>query len=406
MTLDIHSPTPYRWVLLALAWMTQVAVNASTLIMPSLASQIIPALKLNAETYHMVITAQLILPIFLSPFTGGLGDRFGVKRVIGAGMAVVALAGIGRIWAQDFALVLVLMMVIGAATAFIQPNVPKLVGVWFPTRQMGLATGIYVSGQAVGQSLGLMCGPLFNRWQDALLTIGLIVAGMTVLWFIFGRSYPAGTKPPKVPVMAGMAKGVRSRSMWMLAIGMFLLLGAFMSYSGNMPRALVAVHGVPATEAAFLTSVMTWSVLAGAFVLPPLSDRLGRRKPFLVILPLICAASWIAAWFLAPGPWTAVLMALGGIAIGGGFVPLLFTLPLELPEIGHAYVGGAAGLINTASNLGGVLIATLAMAPLVEGGTAEAFTRGFVLAGVLAAAIAIPMTFVKETGWKAKRDRV
>jgi MFS family permease len=403
LTTDLARPSSYRWVLLALAWMTQVAVNISTLIMPSLAPQIIPGLNLNAETYHLAITAQLILPIFLSPFAGGMGDRFGVKRVIGAGMAVVALAGIARIWAQDFSLMLVMMLIIGAATSFVQPNVPKLVGVWFPARQVGLATGVYVSGQAIGMAVGLMSGPLFGRWQDALLVMGCIVTGMTLLWFIFGRSYPPGTPIVKVPVMAGLVRGLKSRSMWMLSIGQFLLIGAFMAFSGNMPRALVAIHGMPAAEAAFVTSLTSWSVLAGTFILPVISDRVGRRKPFLIILPLVCAAGWTAAWFLAPGPWTAAMIFLGGFAIGGGFIPILFTLPLELPEIGHAYVGGAAGMLNTASNLGGVLIATLAMAPLVESGTAQAFTNGFILVGGLAAAIALPMVFVKETGWKGKK---
>lgn len=400
LTIAHTHPTPYRWVLLVLAWMTQVAVNVSTLIVASLASQMIPALNMNAETYHLCLTAQLILPIFLSPFMGGLGDRFGVKRVIGAGMIIIALAGIARIFAADYVLILALTLLMGAAGACIMPNVPKLVGFWFPPRQMGLATGIYVSGQGVGQSLGLLLGPFFPSWQLALLSIGLVVVGMTVLWFVLGRDYPKGMIPAKIPVIAGMMKGARSRSIWMISLGMFLLLGAYMAYSGNMPRALTAVHNMAPADASLMASIMSWGVMAGTFVLPYLSDRLGRRKPFLISMPLICAACWTSAWFVAPSPWAAVIMAIGGFAIGGGFVPILFTLPLELPEIGKEYVGGTTGILNGIGNMGGVLIATLAMAPLVESGTAEAFTNGFIFTGLLIISIVIPMLFVKETGWK------
>ncbi len=47
----------------------------------------------------------------------------------------------------------------------IMPNLPKLVNIWFPPGQTGLATGIYNTGLMGGLATGLVIAPYLPGWS-------------------------------------------------------------------------------------------------------------------------------------------------------------------------------------------------------------------------------------------------
>ena len=132
-----------------------------------------------------------------------------------------------------------------------------------------------------------------------------------------------------------------------------------------------------------------------------LSDRVGLRKPFIYVGAVAAAACLFFAWYLAPGVATWILIFLGGFTIGG-VPPILFTVPMELPEIGEEYVGGAAGVVGALMNLGGFLIPLLVISPIVAAGTLGAYTNGFLIIAFLIAVTILPVIPLIETGANAK----
>jgi MFS family permease len=392
----------YRWTLLWLAWMTQVLGTWSTFLVPSLAYALFPDLGLDQAQYTFVYTAPLIAPIFVGLLGGGFGDRYGIRLAVGVGGIVVAMTGIARAYVSSFSMLFALNCVQGAAASFITPNLPKLVGVWFPPREFGLASGVYVSGQAVGMSIGLLTGPLFPDWRTAFLTVGLIAMGVAVLWVILGRSSPRSMGLTQPPITAGVWRSLRSRNMWLLCAGQFLLIGGFMTFTGNLPKALVGVRGAGPEAAGLMASMLTWGVVVGSMVLPTVSDRTGLRKPFVYAGAVLSGGCWLLGWHLAPGMAAAFPIAVGGFFLGG-LVAVMFTFPLEFPEIGYKYAGGAGGVMGAAANLGGILVPLLVMTPILTAGTQGAYDRGFLLAGGFLAVISVPVAFAMETGRRARR---
>jgi len=84
----------------------------------------------------------------------------------------------------------------------------------------------------------------------------------------------------------------------------------------------------------------------------------------------------------------------------GGIGPMIFISIVELPEIGHEYVGGASGIVIASGNAGGVLMPLVVMSPLVAAGTLAAYTIGFSAILVILAMTALVAIPLKETELK------
>jgi len=155
------------------------------------------------------------------------------------------------------------------------------------------------------------------------------------------------------PVVAGLIAGVKSKNIWLLSIGMAAFMGGFIGLSGILPHTLEQVHNIIPATAALVLSVFTLGMVIGHFIFPLLSDRIGLRRPFIFIDAFVCAICLFLGWHTAFNAWTWVLMILGGLALGA-VPPLILAMPLELPEIGHQYVGIAAGIVVSVGNMGGL----------------------------------------------------
>jgi NNP family nitrate/nitrite transporter-like MFS transporter len=279
------------------------------------------------------------------------------------------------------------------------PNLPKLVGIWFPPQQVGLASGIYMTGLNIGAALGLLTGPLFGSWKLAFGTIGVATLVVAVLWTLFARNAPQGVEIRMPPIMTGVKRGMKSRNVWLVAVAQFLYLGAFVGFSGNFPTALEQVHEVTPKTAGAIASLLTWGIVIGNFFLPILSDRLGIRKPFVHIGAAVSAVCVFCAWYLAPGAATWILIFLGGVFLGS-IQPVLFTMLVELPELDPECMGGASGIVSTLLNAGGFFIPLLVTSSLVAAGTLEAYTIGFLVTAAILGGIVLAILMLVETGSK------
>ncbi len=393
--------TNYRWVMLGMAWIIQLLGRWSWYLVPSLAFSLFPELGLSHMQFTLILTGPLMVAIFLGFVGGGFADRYGIRLAVSIGSLLFGVVGLARAFVSTFEAMFILMCLLGVADSFARPNLPKLVGVWFPPRQVGLATGLYVSAQAIGFSMGLLTGPLFGDWRQAFMYVGVGALVAAVLWCLFGRSTPKGVEIPRPPIMSGVIRGLRSKNIRLTCLTTFLLMGTFVSFSGNLPNALESMHQVSAEMAGAIASLMPLGGVVGSLVLPPISDRVGLRKPFIYLGAIMAAACFYTAWHIAPATSMSALIFIGGM-FQGSLTSLLMVLPLEFPEIGREHIGGAAGLVGSLTTLGGVLLPLLVISPIVAAGTLGAYNIGFMVAMTLMAGIILPTVFLAETGVKTR----
>lgn len=205
-----------------------------------------------------------------------------------------------------------LMSLYGVCYGVMMPNLPKLVGISYPSRQAGIANGIILSGLNIGAALGLFTGLLFPGWKTAFVAVSVLLLVVGTLWVVLGRNAPKGITILMPSVINGIKRGIVSKNAWLIAFGQCLFLGAFVGLSGNFPTALEKIHRVNPQTAGAIASLLTWGVTLGNFLVPMISDKVGLRKIFVSSGALVSAMCFFLAWYLAPGTVTGVFIFAGG----------------------------------------------------------------------------------------------
>jgi MFS family permease len=373
-------------------------------LIPPLASQMSPELGLSHMQYTLIFTAPVLMGIWGATTAGAAADRFGIRVVVGIAVFLGGAAGLARAFAPNFGVMFILTCLVGIAVYGAMPNLPKLVGIWFPPRQAGLAAGIYTMAMGIGITLAMFTGPLFPDWRAAFSYIGIVTLVVAFLWALLARSAPKGVEIKMPPMVTGIKRGLKSRNILLTCAVYFLFMGTMMSFLGNFPEALEITHNVSPVRAGAITSLLTASGVLGNLIIPNISDRIGLRKPFIYGGVITMSVCLFFAWQVAPSTATWVLVVLAGIGVGS-LPPIVLTLPLELPEIGHEHVGGATGLILSAMALGGFTMPLLITSPIMAAGTPAAYSTGFLATALIMAAAIIPTALLMETGRRARAKR-
>lgn len=400
MAEEVKYPS-YRWIVLFIAWglFGMVAYNWN---FTATRLDIVGDLGITLTQFHMVFTGPTLAAIFLCIIGGALGDRYGIRLIVGIG-GLIAVAGcLLRFTAGSFTTIFVYTLLIGVGLGVMFPNLPKLVGVWFPPKQIGLATGIYMTGMGLGMALGLATGPMFSSWRSAQLILGIIMAVFAILWIVFARNRPAGVAGAHHEaggVLEGLSRSFRSKNMWFIIIIQILVGVIILSYIGSLPSVLPA-KGLTLGSASMISALAVFGFLVGTIFWPVISMITGIRNPIFMVTMALTGITGFLVYFLAPGIGMWILAFFPGFFIAPGLTFMLMA-PVELPEIGPRFAGSAAGLLLTAFNLGAFVGLPYLFHPLLAWSGTGAFVFllvGCVVTGLLGLGI-------MELGRKAQEKR-
>lgn len=327
------------------------------------------------------------------PLTGALSDRttsrFGRRRPwIAAGTVVFAaalvilglqhdLVGIGVWWS----IALVGYCILTAAlTATISDQVP--VG------QRGVVSGWLSAPQAVGTILGVLLVTALELGQ--LLGYVVVAALLVVLVIPFLLRAPDAVLPPTARARLTLAGLLRDLWIpprthpdfaWTLTSRILVNVGNALGTSLLLYFLQFGLGMGAGAEDGLLVLILVYMVfvIVAALVLGRLSDRWGRRKPFVAVAAALQA---IAALLLALVPYFGVAIVAGGLlGLGYGcFLAVDQALATQvLPD--PADRGKDLGIMNIATAVPQALAPLLGAAVVALLG---GFTGLFVLAGVAA----------------------
>ncbi|MDO5118277.1 MAG: MFS transporter [Eggerthellaceae bacterium] len=357
--------------------------NYSQYQLSPIAHLIMPAYDLDATQFSILFSSTMIAGILLSLVAGLLSDRFGVKRVVGIAAIISVTALVARIFAPNFATLFVCMALAGVVATFLNANLAKIMGSWFPPEKVGLAVGIGLAGATFSMAIGLGTSALFPSLK-AIFTFTAVVAIIALAaWWLFFKDGPGGMQASPEPDSAGAslpkADGtplaqpslseclkvvLKSRNVWLIGVALGMDMAATMCIVTFLPQVLQATRGFDPTAAGALSSVVTFGNLAGSILAPIILACVGRFKPVAIVLAIISAAGTAFAWQLPDGPFMLVCFFMTGFALSG-LMTVLVSAVVLLPEIGPVYAGTAGGVGATLQLFGAVVIPSYILMPIL-----------------------------------------
>jgi len=337
-----------------------------------------------------VISAFALMRVVFAMPAGRLVDRFGSRRVMAVGIAVVAGSSVLAGFSQSFAQLLVLRGVGGLGSAMFSVSAQALLLASVPNRQRGRASGLYSGGFLLGGITGPALGGIVAAWSlraPFFLYGGLLVVPAVIAAAALGQAAPPGNRRAVASSresLAVLARALRSRAYRAVAAVNFADGFALLGVRGAIIPLFVrdSLHRPPTwTGIGFLV----FAALNGAALLPAgrVADTLGRR-PVMVAGCMISAAGVLLLAVL-PGPWAY----LGALAAAGAGSGLLDVAP-------SAMLGD---LLSAQPRQDGILVAFFQMAgdagtvigPVVAGLLVDSasYPAAFALAGAVLAAASL-----------------
>lgn len=370
-----------RWIILAIVWGAFFAISMSWYVMPTLRADLMEIYGLTDRQFRLALTVPFGIAGILAIPGGMLADRLGIRYAATMGMSVSGFGFIMRSQVGGFYSIFMAMVLVGVGLGLTIPNLPKLVSVWFPPREAGLATGIYNTGLMGGVSTGLVLAPFLPGWSTGNVLLGLVVLTLVAIFFVVVRDTPPGRELPPTKLIEGLQRASGSKNAWLASLGVFAALCGMVALQSEFPNALDQVYGISSETGGQIASMITYGGIVGSLTVPAIANKLDRRKGVLLMVSLGFGLIQFPVWLSGNTTVLFIGTALAGY-LAGGAIPILMEVPTWLPRVksdpvGSQHVGGASGMLTSSMNIGGFVGLSLIIGPVIH---SQGYTIGFGLA--------------------------
>jgi len=374
-------------------------------VMPALFDEIKDALDIKHAQVGIIWGASALGSLLTSFLGGAAGDRFGAKRVIGAGLLLTAVTISIRAIFPTFTGLLVSMLLFGMSLGLVIPNESKAIGMWFGPKELGKALGLITVEGAAGYSISLMIGAslssLLGGWEAVMWVMAAVTLGGFVIWMALAREMPSAAAVSTTQSLSTWHKlkiVIRVRDLWLVAFIGMCVGGALTANAGLLPETLVE-RGMSATAAGMYVSITTWTVAAFSIIGPTFSDRFAVRKLFIWPFLLICVGT-VTFFGIVTGASLIIVLVVYSIGLGTA-MPLFRALIIENERIGYRLAGSAIGFAGTVNGTGRMLV-PFAMGSIMD--ITGEYWPAFLLLAAIFGVGALLATQVRETGLRVKEE--
>ena len=313
-------PIHTRWLMLLVLFIARTAMAFQFQSVASTAPFLVDAFGIDFTRLGALIGLYMLPGIFIALPGGMLGQRFGAKNLVLAGLLLMALGGALMGASTSFITVSAGRLISGVGAVLINVLMTKMIADWFAGREIVTAMAILVTSWPLGLALGLLFfTPLAvsQSWNAVMYAAALLaLASLLLVALTYGD-------PPGTP--AGSSSGLNltlTRDEWLfvsLAGSIWTTYNVgFIVLISFLPE-LFTAHGYSITGAGRVVSFLGW-----------------------MLIPTIPMAGYLAERFRQPN-----LFLIGGFLITGLAAAVLpFTdEPIITFSILAAVVGAPAGLI-------------------------------------------------------------
>ncbi len=413
-----------RWSIFAMLILTYILVYFHRMA-PGVVSEFLMADFHTTGTRLGTLSAiYFFIYAFMQIPSGVIADTLGTRTSIICGNLIAGLGSITFGLAQSFEMACMGRFFVGLGVSVVFVSIMKNNSVWFHEKVFGIMSGLTLLFGNLGSVLaaGPLAGLLSNfAWRSIFMGIGAVSLILAIFSFFIVKNKPEdlGFISPNIykvsennkPMPGNWLQNLKSviivLRIWPGFWVQFGMIGALYSFMGlwGVPY-LRDVHGLGREYAADHMTVMLLSFALGAFFFGWFSDKIGKRKPLLVLSVILYAILWILFMYTPWSPGIAGFILFGSLGFAGSGFVLTFAAAKEIihPELS----GMAVSVVNTGCFIGTALmqplfgyIADLTWAGAIDKGirvySATDYHNGFIAMLVFAIIAVIGAFRVRET---------
>lgn len=246
MTID---PVNYarRWKTLGVLSLSLVIIGLDNTILNVALPTLQDEFNASPSKLQWMVDSYLLVFAGLLLVFGVLGDRFGRKRALQAGVSIFGLASLGALIADSADQVIAVRAAMGVGAALIMPATLSIIANLFTGKERGKAIAIWAALAAVGIGLGPLTGGLLLEWFD-WSSVFMVNVPFAAAALLLGIRYVPESRDPRP--------------------GSFDVLGAALSTAGFslLVYAIIEAPGQGWTSGLILGLLATSVMLLGAFL--------------------------------------------------------------------------------------------------------------------------------------------
>ena len=314
-----------RWLMLAVLFLARATMALQFQTVASTGPFLRDALSIDFAALGTLIGLYMLAGVFIALPGGLLGQRFGSKRVLLAGLALMAVGGLLMGFAESFGMAAMGRVASGTGAVLMSVLIARMVTDWFAGREIVTAMAIVISSWPFGLAIGLVLfGPLAAAagWS-VVMDLAALAAALALLFVAVFYGDPSGM--PAAPARLTLNL---TRPEWLLMIIAGVCWGtfnaAYVVVISFTPELFIA-RGYSVVDASSIVSLIGWLLIPSIPLAGALIEKFGRPRLFMFGSFLIVAVALVALPY-APQiliPFAVLVLVIG---IPGG--PLM-ALPAQ-----------------------------------------------------------------------------
>jgi FLVCR family MFS transporter 7 len=350
----------YRWVVLFVYFIINALMQIQWIAFAPITSEAVAFYKVPAMQIDLLSLIFMIVYLFVSFPASYIIDTWGIRLGIGIGAALMGIFGFMKgFYGANYNMVILAQIGIAVGQPFVLNSVTKVGARWFPLHERATQAGISVLAQFVGIIIAMALTPFLLKaygMEKMLMIYGIATLAGAIIFLIFNKEQPPTPPCPpghdeRIAVFAGLKHIFRQKDMIYLLIFFFAALGIFNAVTTWIEQ-IISPRGFTIDQAGIAGALMMIGGIVGASTLPVLSDKMRKRKLFIVIacigaIPGLAAMTFVTNYWLLLASCTVF----GFFLMAGGPVCYQYCAEITYP----APEATSQGLLMLAGQISGII---------------------------------------------------
>jgi MFS family permease len=395
---------PYRWVVLAVFMFVNLMIQVLWISYSPVTINAIDYFKVKEVQIGLLAMVFMIAFVPFSIPASWAIDTLGFRKAVGFGALMMGVFGVLRgLAGTNYILVLLSTIGIAIGQPFLMNSWTTLPARWFQKDFRATAVGMITLSSLLGIAISMVLTPVLFEATGSLATVQLIYGSVgafsAVLFIILARNDPptppcADDHTTRALVLDGLKSLVRTRMFWQLAFVQFIGMAIFNGIT-TWVEPIVRGRSFGPAEAGYFGALMLIGGVAGALVLPSLSDKYHRRKKYLLIGLAVAIPFLVGLTFL--NSFVGLLVSSFGLGFFlTGCNPIIMQFATEItypvPE------GTSNGLLQLFGQISVVFVYLMEAMKTSDG----SFTPSMILAATLLAGCVLVSFLLKDPKYITK----